>query len=168
MWNTTSREYKQKLISKYIDYIELEKQNKEIIIKDTYFRESFIFDMINNHKKYNTPLDIRIFEDEYGIKIPINTEIKTKEESREYYKKLKQVLGSDYKLNYYEIETKTLEDITFESKKEIEKIIRIIAIKQDKIKKDTITFGIITMDLSNIMYDNKQLYKGFFERVKEY
>ena len=167
MWNTTSREDKQKLISKYIDYIELEKVDKEIIIKDTYFRESFIFDMINNHKKYNTPLDVRIFEDEYGIKIPINTEIKTKEESKEYYKNLKQVLGSDYKLNYYETETKTLEDITFQSDIEIEKIVRIIGIKQDKINNDTIKFGVITIDLSNITYDNKQLYKGFFEKVRK-
>ena len=45
-----------------IDKELLKKINKQIKIKNTNFRQSFIADMISNYKIYKTPYNIRIFE----------------------------------------------------------------------------------------------------------
>ena len=43
-WLNTPREKKQKLFAKYIDFIEIEKKDKEINITSGNFRESFLAD----------------------------------------------------------------------------------------------------------------------------
>ena len=66
----------------------------------------------------------------------MNWEAKTKEDARKYFDKLCSTLGSDYKLNYYEVDTDDdLRDITISSTCEIEKIIRLIALDKDKFDK---------------------------------
>jgi hypothetical protein len=100
----------------------------------------------------------------------MNHELKTKEQARKYFDKLSKTLGSEYKLNYYEVDTDDdLKDVSFKSDVEIEKIIRLIALKGDKrYKKQNLKLGIITIDLSDIKNKNgKPLYEGFFEKVKE-
>lgn len=59
--------------------------------------------------------------------------------------------------------------MTSVSQNEIEKIIRVIAINnKEKFKDDNLKLGIITIDLTNVIApDGAQLYKGFFEKVKE-
>ena len=169
-WLNTPREKKQKLFAKYIDFIEIEKKDKEINITSGNFRESFLADMRNNHVMYGTPYNFNIFEDDYGYPLRTNWEAKTKENARKYFDKLCTTLGSDYKLNYYEIDTDDdLKDITFPSTCEIEKIIRLIALDKDKFNKNkNLQLAVITIDLTNVIAPNgKQVYKGYFEKVRE-
>ena len=169
-WLETPRDKKQKLFAKYIDFIELEKNDKEIDITNGHFRESFLMDMINNHKEFGTPYNFNLFEDDYGYPLRMNWEAKTNENAKKYFDKLCTTLGSDYKLNYYEVDTDDeLRDITFSSTCEIEKIIRLIALERDKFDKSkNLKLGIITIDLTNVIAPNgKQVYKGYFEKVKK-
>lgn len=169
-WLETPRDKKQKLFAKYIDFIELEKNDKEIDITNGHFRESFLMDMINNHKEFGTPYNFNLFEDDYGYPLRMNWEAKTNENAKKYFDKLCTTLGSDYKLNYYEVDTDDeLRDITFFSICEIEKIIRLIALERDKFDKSkNLKLGIITIDLTNVIAPNgKQVYKGYFEKVRK-
>ena len=169
-WLETPRDKKQKLFAKYIDFIELEKNDKEIDITKGHFRESFLMDMINNHKEFGTPYNFNLFEDDYGYPLRMNWEAKTNENAKKYFDKLCTTLGSDYKLNYYEVDTDDeLRDITFSSTCEIEKIIRLIALERDKFDKSkNLKLGIITIDLTNVIAPNgKQVYKGYFEKVRK-
>lgn len=169
-WLETPRDKKQKLFAKYIDFIELEKNDKEIDITNGHFRESFLMDMINNHKEFGTPYNFNLFEDDYGYPLRMNWEAKTNENAKKYFDKLCTTLGSDYKLNYYEVDTDDeLRDITFSSTCEIEKIIRLIALERDKFDKSkNLKLGIITIDLTNVIAPNgKQVYKGYFEKVRK-
>lgn len=169
-WLETPRDKKQKLFAKYIDFIELEKNDKEIDITNGHFRESFLMDRINNHKEFGTPYNFNLFEDDYGYPLRMNWEAKTNENAKKYFDKLCTTLGSDYKLNYYEVDTDDeLRDITFSSTCEIEKIIRLIALERDKFDKSkNLKLGIITIDLTNVIAPNgKQVYKGYFEKVRK-
>ena len=169
-WLETPRDKKQKLFAKYIDFIELEKNDKEIDITNGHFRESFLMDMINNHKEFGTPYNFNLFEDDYGYPLRMNWEAKTNENAKKYFDKLCTTLESDYKLNYYEVDTDDeLRDITFSSTCEIEKIIRLIALERDKFDKSkNLKLGIITIDLTNVIAPNgKQVYKGYFEKVRK-
>lgn len=127
-------------------------------------------DMINNHKEFGTPYNFNLFEDDYGYPLRMNWEAKTNENAKKYFDKLCTTLGSDYKLNYYEVDTDDeLRDITFSSTCEIEKIIRLIALERDKFDKSkNLKLGIITIDLTNVIAPNgKQVYKGYFEKVRK-
>lgn len=169
-WLEKPRDKKQKLFAKYIDFIELEKNDKEIDITNGHFRESFLMDMINNHKEFGTPYNFNLFEDDYGYPLRMNWEAKTNENAKKYFDKLCTTLGSDYKLNYYEVDTDDeLRDITLSSTCEIEKIIRLIALERDKFDKSkNLKLGIITIDLTNVIAPNgKQVYKGYFEKVRK-
>ena len=126
--------------------------------------------MINYNQDYGLPLNWFLFEDNYGYSLPMNKELKTTEQAQNYFNKLAETLGSDYKLNYYFVEPNDdLSDISFTSNVDIEKIVRIIAINDKKKYKDgKLKLGIITIDLSDIKNINgEQLYKGFFEKFKE-
>ena len=125
--------------------------------------------MDNNYLKYKIPLNFKFFQDKYGLKILMNAEIKTEEETKKYFDKLCKTLGDYYKLHYYEIETDDdLEDIYFTSDVKIEKIIRIIAIKRDNKFNQNLKFGVITVDLSNIVnHKGKLFYEDFFQKIKQ-
>ena len=169
-WLNMPREKKQKIIATYIDNLVVERKSNKTIIKETNYRGSFIRDMIMFNDEYGLPLNWYLFKDNYGYSLPMNKEIKTSQQVQNYFNKLVETLGSDYKLNYYEIETNDdLTDLGFDSTNEIEKIIRVIAINnKEKFKDDNLKLGIITIDLTDIIApDGAQLYKGFFEKVKE-
>lgn len=169
-WLNLPREKKQKIISTYIDNLIVERKSDKTIIKETHFRTSFIVDMIMYHEEYGLPLNFPLLQDEYRYPLPMNKELKTTEQAHNYFNKLVETLGSDYKLNYYEIEPNDdFTNLSFTAKNEIEKIVRLIAINDSKkFKDDKLKFGIITIDLTDIKApDGKQLYKGFFEKFKE-
>ena len=62
-WLETPRDKKQKLFAKYIDFITIDKIDKEINITGGNFRESFLADMRTNHKEYGIPYNFNLFED---------------------------------------------------------------------------------------------------------
>ena len=110
------------------------------------------------------------FVDDYGCSLNMNKEHKTQKQALKYFNKLQETMGSDYKLNYYEVDTgDDLKDISFSSDIEAEKIIRLICIKNDKnYKKQNFRLGVITIDLSDIKDKNgNSLYKEVLEKVKE-
>lgn len=169
-WLNLSREERQRLIATYIDYLELEKKDKKIEIIKGNFRESYLKEMRYNHNNYDIPYNCNIFEDEYGYRLNINHEVKSKESARKYFDKLCSTLGSEYKLNYYEIDSDDdLIDVSFKPKSELEKIIRLIALEnENKFKNEKLRFGVITIDLSDVKDKNgNSLYKDFFEKIRK-
>lgn len=156
-WITLSREEKQKIISTYIDDVEIEKIGEKIEIKNVNLRETLFEDMKNYHTKYNTPLDLYLFEDENGSPIPMaHGELKTREQAKEYANKLKQF----YDVNYYEvIPNDDLTDMSFKPKNKLEKVIRFIPLKNEKTyHQKRLELGILTINLSNVLNKNNHLF----------
>lgn len=143
-----------KIIATYIDTIEVSKVKDKAIIKYVEYRKSFLADLVNYHNNYNIPYNWEIFEDDKGIKIPMNHEGKTSIEAQEYFNKLQSVLDKDLKLNYYETEAdKELRDISFIPNGDCEQILRLIVLKDTKKYNDkTLRLGVITLDMESAVY----------------
>lgn len=162
-WSNKSKEDKQKIIGKYIDNITIEKKNNKFEISNIEFRKNYLEDMIYNHYKFNTPCNVYMYEDEYGIPLKLNHELKTMKEAENYFKRLEKYVG-DYKLNYYISEIDEKENrFNYTQNNDVEKIIRLIGIG-DKRKKDDFKLGVITLDLSMFKdKDGKEIYKKLFD-----
>ena len=166
-WSNKSKEDKQKIIGKYIDNITIEKKNNKFEISNIEFRKNYLEDMIYNHYKFNTPCNVYMYEDEYGIPLKLNHELKTMKEAEDYFKRLEKYVG-DYKLNYYisEIDEKE-KRFNYTQNNDAEKIIRLIGIG-DKRKKDNFKLGVITLDLSILKdKDEKEIYKKLFDKLEK-
>ena len=166
-WSNKSKEDKQKIIGKYIDNITIEKKNNKFEISNIEFRKNYLEDMIYNHYKFNTPCNVYMYEDEYGIPLKLNHELKTMKEAENYFKRLEKYVG-DYKLNYYisEIDEKE-KRFNYTPNNDVEKIIRLIGIG-DKRKKDDFKLGVITLDLSMFKdKDGKEIYKKLFDKLEK-
>ena len=166
-WSNKSKEDKQKIIGKYIDNITIEKKNNKFEISNIEFRKNYLEDMIYNHYKFNTPYNVYMYEDEYGIPLKLNHELKTMKEAENYFKRLEKYVG-DYKLNYYisEIDEKE-KRFNYIQNNDAEKIIRLIGIG-DKRKKDNFKLGVITLDLSMFKdKDEKEIYKKLFDKLEK-
>ena len=166
-WSNKSKEDKQKIIGKYIDNITIEKKNNKFEISNIEFIKNYLEDMIYNHYKFNTPCNVYMYEDEYGIPLKLNHELKTMKEAENYFKRLEKYVG-DYKLNYYisEIDEKE-KRFNYTQNNDAEKIIRLIGIG-DKRKKDDFKLGVITLDLSMFKdKDGKEIYKKLFDKLEK-
>lgn len=166
-WSNKSKEDKQKIIGKYIDNITIEKKNNKFEISNIEFRKNYLEDMIYNHYKFNTPCNVYMYEDEYGIPLKLNHELKTMKEAENYFKRLEKYVG-DYKLNYYISEIDEKENrFNYTQNIDVEKIIRLIGIG-DKRKKDDFKLGVITLDLSMFKdKDGKEIYKKLFDKLEK-
>ena len=166
-WSNKSKEDKQKIIGKYIDNITIEKKNNKFEISNIEFRKNYLEDMIYNHYKFNTPCNVYMYEDEYGIPLKLNQELKTMKEAEDYFKWLEKYVG-DYKLNYYISEIDEKENrFNYTQNNDVEKIIRLIGIG-DKRKKDDFKLGVITLDLSMFKdKDGKEIYKKLFDKLEK-
>ena len=166
-WSNKSKEDKQKIIGKYIDNITIEKKNNKFEISNIEFRKNYLEDMIYNHYKFNTPCNVYMYEDEYGIPLKLNHELKTMKEAENYFKRLEKYVG-DYKLNYYISEIDGKENrFNYTQNNDVEKIIRLIGIG-DKRKKDDFKLGVITLDLSMFKdKDGKEIYKKLFDKLEK-
>ena len=167
-WLRKDRKDKQRIISSYIDFIEIDSCDKKVNINKINFRHSYLESLVNNSKLYKTPLNFNLFIDNYDYDINTNMEFKTEENAYKYFEKLCNTLGSDYRLNYYLLDTDDdFKELSFDSKYEIEKIIRIIIIRDEKFRNKNLKLGIITIDLSNVRdKDGKQIYKDIFEKIE--
>ena len=166
-WSNKPKEEKQKIIGKYIDNITIEKKNNKFEISNIEFRKNYLEDIIYNHYKFNTPCNVYMYEDEYGIPLKLNHELKTMKEAEDYFKRLEKYVG-DYKLNYYisEIDEKE-KRFNYTQNNDTEKIIRLIGIG-DKRKKDNFKLGVITLDLSMFKdKDEKEIYKKLFDKLEK-
>ena len=166
-WSNKSKEDKQKIIGKYIDNITIEKKNNKFEISNIEFRKNYLEDMIYNHYKFNTSCNVYMYEDEYGIPLKLNHELKTMKEAENYFKRLEKYVG-DYKLNYYISEIDEKENrFNYTQNNDVEKIIRLIGIG-DKRKKDDFKLGVITLDLSMFKdKDEKEIYKKLFDKLEK-
>ena len=166
-WSNKSKEDKQKIIGKYIDNITIEKKNNKFEISNIEFRKNYLEDMIYNHYKFNTPCNVYMYEDEYGIPLKLNHKLKTMKEAEDYFKRLEKYVG-DYKLNYYISEIDEKENrFNYAQNNDVEKIIRLIGIG-DKRKKDDFKLGVITLDLSMFKdKDGKEIYKKLFDKLEK-
>ena len=166
-WSNKSKEDKQKIIGKYIDNITIEKKNNKFEITNIEFRKNYLEDIIYNHYKFNTPCNVYMYEDEYGIPLKLNHELKTMKEAEDYFKRLEKYVG-DYKLNYYISEIDEKENrFNYTQNNDVEKIIRLIGIG-DKRKKDDFKLGVITLDLSMFKdKDGKEIYKKLFDKLEK-
>ena len=166
-WSNKSKEDKQKIIGKYIDNITIEKKNNKFEISNIEFRKNYLEDMIYNHYKFNTPCNVYMYEDEYGIPLKLNHELKTMKEAENYFKRLEKYVG-DYKLNYYISEIDEKENrFNYTQNNDVEKIIRLIGIGYKR-KKDDFKLGVITLDLSMFKdKDGKEIYKKLFDKLEK-
>ena len=166
-WSNKSKEDKQKIIGKYIDNITIEKKNNKFEITNIEFRKNYLENMIYNHYKFNTPCNVYMYEDEYGIPLKLNHELKTMKEAENYFKRLEKYVG-DYKLNYYISEIDEKENrFNYTQNNDVEKIIRLIGIG-DKRKRDDFKLGVITLDLSMFKdKDGKEIYKKLFDKLEK-
>ena len=166
-WSNKSKEEKQKIIGKYIDNITIEKKNNKFEISNIEFRKNYLENIIYNHYKFNTPCNVYMYEDEYGIPLKLNHELKTMKEAEDYFKRLEKYVG-DYKLNYYISEIDEKENrFNYTQNNDAEKIIRLIGIG-DKRKKDNFKLGVITLDLSMFKdKDEKEIYKKLFDKLEK-
>ena len=166
-WSNKSKKDKQKIIGKYIDNITIEKKNNKFEISNIEFRKNYLEDIIYNHYKFNTPCNVYMYEDEYGIPLKLNHELKTMKEAENYFKRLEKYVG-DYKLNYYISEIDEKENrFNYTQNNDVEKIIRLIGIG-DKRKKDDFKLGVITLDLSMFKdKDGKEIYKKLFDKLEK-
>ncbi|MFI3261071.1 MAG: recombinase family protein [bacterium] len=161
-WNNLSREEKQGIISKYIDYIEVTKSKGKIKLDKVNLRENFYQEFIKNNEEYKTPLNCPVFKDKDNLPLNLNlNDFKTKEEVKKYFNKL----SKNYDVNYYEC--KTNEDFTnigFDMKNEIEKVIRIIPLKnENKYKNEDLELAFISINLSNVLnYNGSKFYENMF------
>lgn len=169
-WINLKKEEKQRIIAKYIDYVEIERKANKIEIVKCNYRNNIIEEFINN-KKYGAPMNFPVFVDEYGRRLKMNMEVKTNEIAKRYYEKLKAIIGEEYKLNYYEMETDdNLEDLYFYAESEKELIIRLIVLEDEKYKKKgNLRLGIITLDLSNVkdLEDMILIYESILQFINE-
>ena len=103
-----------------------------------------------------------IFVDEDELPIPVtHNGFRTRLEIENYVNKLKEM----YDVNYYEvIPNDEYTNLSFIPNNDIEKIIRVIPIKDDdKFKNNQLQLGVITINLSNIKgIDGTPLYKNIF------
>ena len=103
-----------------------------------------------------------MFMDEDKFPIPVaDNGFRTRIEIENYVNKLKEM----YDVNYYEVKpNKDFTNLSFTPKNDIEKIIRIIFIKDNNKFKSN---RVITINLSNIRSsDGTQLYKNIFKTSK--
>ena len=132
-WIMLSKKDKHKLISHYIDNIEVERHGDKIEIKQVNLLKSYLHDQYNNHNEFGIPSNFELFKDDDGY-ITLNNELRTSESAIKYFTKFKQFISQyidcnfNYHEKYYDCKTNVFDVLL----KKTERIIRIIALKPDK------------------------------------
>jgi site-specific DNA recombinase len=148
-YDKLSLEEKQTLFMKYIDFIEVEKTDKDIEIKKVYFKESFATEYDNYLKNggYDEMAIMRLKDTSHLIYF---TNAKTHNEVVRYIDKLKELYDIDYiEFNVIQKEEGTLLDIKEEDIKHNHQAIKLIPIKADNkllSNKNNTRFGIVSIE----------------------
>ena len=171
-WITLSRKEKQKIISHYIDNIELKRDGDNYILKNIDMLKSYLSDELKYHKECKTPLNIDLFTDENGNKLIMNSEEKASEKAKKYFEKLKSYISNytDCDLNYYETYYDGEKNNAWFEAKKTEEIIRLILLKDSKsLKENKLKFGVITVDLDKVkQYYNEEYIEYLLLKTDEY
>ena len=147
-WFDLSRDEKKEYIFRYIDDIEITKENDNHKVINVNFRKELLTEMLEHHKKYDFPIDIHLFVDDEDMPIPIMYKgFKTSAEAEIYVDKLRQFVD----VNYYETTVNDELEAEIASKSDYEKIIRLIPL-EDKTKYNNkmLNVGVITVDVSGV------------------
>ena len=159
-WFNLSREEKQSYIFKYVDDIEVTKENGNTKVINVNFRQDLLVEMLDNHRKYDFPIDIHLFVDDNNCPIPMLYKgFKTNKEAQIYVDKLRKF----YDVNYYELKGEII------GAGDYEKIIRLIPLENKKsYKNQKLNLGVITIDVSEVKdpLNNKPFYNKNKEEIK--
>lgn len=166
-WFDLSREEKKEYIFKYIDDIEVTKENNNTKVVNVNFRKELLAEMLDNHRKYEFPIDMHLFEDDEQLPIPVMYKgFKTKEEAENYVNKLRQFHSVNYQEVLFDEEIMGA-DVMLDG--DYEKIVRLIPLKdKNNYKKDTLELGVISVDLSGVLdpHDNSKKFYRNRDRIK--
>lgn len=167
---TNSKEEKKKLISKYIDTIEVERHGEDFEVTKINYRESFIKEEFINHDKYGLPFESYIFKIN-NFAVPLNREIKTHEQAIAYFNKLQDYMKdkTSCTFNYYEVDYNSKDGkVIFNVNNPNEIVLRLIFLENNIEKNHTVKFGVITINLKNVSDRfNPNIYKFINSVEKE-
>lgn len=163
-WFMLSRKEKQKIISRYIDNIELERNEDNYIFKNIDLSSAYLSDEVKYHKECKTPLSLALFTDDKGNHIVMNSEERTSDKAKKYFDKLKNFMSgyTDCELNYYEIYYDGEKNDACFNAEETEEIIRLILLKDTKaLKENKLKLGVITINLAKVKEYYTEEYAKF-------
>lgn len=165
--NLQEKEEKQRLIGKYIDYVEVDKKGNKLEIIKYNFRDIFFIQELENINNFKLPMPNDLFVDDIGASIPLDYEMKTREDAKAYFDKLCNMLGKDYPLYYYEAVSDKDLKFNYKVNKDLEKIIKVTLLKE-KENKDRLCISLISVDLSNVKIENDKIaYKKIFDELRK-
>ena len=163
-WFMLSRKEKQKIIFRYIDNIELERNGDNYIFKNIDILNSYLSDEVKYHKECKTPLSLALFIDDKGNHIVMNSEERTSDKAKKYFEKLKNYMSdyTDCDLNYYETYYDGEKNDACFRAEETEEIIRLILLKDTKaLKENKLKLGVITINLDKVKEYYTEEYAKF-------
>ena len=163
-WFMLSRKEKQKIISRYIDNIELERNGDNYIFKNIDLSSAYLSDEVKYHKECKTPLSLALFTDDKGNHIVMNSEERTSDKAKKYFDKLKNFMSdyTDCELNYYETYYDGEKNDGCFNAEETEEIIRLILLKDTKaLKQNKLKLGVITINLDKVKEYYTEEYAKF-------
>ena len=163
-WFMLSRKEKQKIISRYIDNIELERNGDNYIFKNIDILNSYLSDEVKYHKECKIPLSLALFTNDKGNHIVMNSEERTSDKAKKYFEKLKNYMSdyTDCDLNYYETYYDGEKNDACFRAEETEEIIRLILLKDTKaLKENKLKLGVITINLDKVKEYYTEEYAKF-------
>ena len=163
-WFMLSRKEKQKIIFRYIDNIELERNGDNYIFKNIDLSTAYLSDEVKYHNECKTPLSLALFTDDKGNHIVMNSEERTSDKAKKYFEKLKNYMSdyTDCELNYYETYYDGEKNDGCFNAEETEEIIRLILLKDTKaLKQNKLKLGVITINLDKVKEYYTEEYAKF-------
>ena len=163
-WFMLSRKEKQKIIFRYIDNIELERNGDNYIFKNIDLSTAYLSDEVKYHNECKTPLSLALFTDDKGNHIVMNSEERTSYKAKKYFEKLKNHMSdyTDCELNYYETYYDGEKNDGCFNAEETEEIIRLILLKDTKaLKQNKLKLGVITINLDKVKEYYTEEYAKF-------
>lgn len=170
-WIVLLRKEKQKILSHYIDYVELEKVGEKYQVKRIELLSSFLKEQYDNHINYQTPYTLSLLQDEEGNHIYINRESRTSTQAYNYYEKLKDYIShyNECELKYYEMIFDPINGGGIRMN-DTETIIRAILLEDKKLlSENKLKFALITLDVENIKdYYNEEYFNYISSLSNDY
>lgn len=127
-WNKKSKEEKQEFISKFIESMKLNKnKNGDFKIEKINFRRSYIEQLTKFFQSgiFDIYAPIEVDDEEKFIRTSVNINQK---QLNEYIERI----NKEFEVEFYELFTKNEKELEIKLNKEKQKLIRLVAVKNDK------------------------------------